>query len=119
MSNSVLKALVLSVVLTFTVRQPAEGLAGQVWQHNQQGAQQEVNCPLETIRAEITSQLPDPWWNTPQVGGKLVGVSIEVIGGKRALVCWYPAYGTRLPVMRRYPEGVHECKPAENHFVCQ
>lgn len=119
MSNSaVLKSMVLFGVLTFAAGQP-DGLAGQVWQPSQQqGAQREVNCPLETARTEVTTQLPDPWWTTPQVG-KLMGVSIEVIGGKKTLVCSYWAYGIRVGVMRLYPEGVQECKAAENHFVCR
>ena len=117
--SAVLKATLLLVVVTFSGRQPADGLAGQVWQQNpQQGASQEVNCPAPTVRTEITTKLPDPWWNTPQVG-KLEAVSVEVIGGKKTLMCLYWAYGVRVGVMRLYPEGVRECAVAGNHFVCQ
>src|SRR5262249_27856128 len=119
MFSSVLKAMVLFGVLTFAASQPGDGLAAHVWQQNPQHvAQQEVNCPVESVRTEITTKLPDPWWKTTQVG-KLEGVSFEVIGGKKTLVCRYWAYGVKVAVMRLYPEGVHECDVSGNHFVCQ
>src|SRR5690349_21116094 len=39
----------------------------QVEPQKKTGAQQ-IPCPLAQARTEITTPLPDPWWNTPQVG---------------------------------------------------
>lgn len=80
--------------------------------------QQEVRCPVAEARTEITTPLPKPWWNTPQVG-KLESVSVEVIGGQKTLVCHYWAYGTKVSVMRLFPAGAHECSASGDHFVCR
>jgi hypothetical protein len=81
------------------------------------GTGQFVQCPVEEVRTEITTPLPSPWWNTPQIG-KLEGTAVETIGGKQALVCKYWAYGRTVPVMRELPEGV-QCVPTTGGFNCR
>jgi hypothetical protein len=78
----------------------------------------DIACPVPEVRAEITTRLPKPWWNTPQEG-KLHSVEIQVIAGEKTLVCRYSAYGTQVNVMRKFPEGVRDCRAAGNKFECR
>jgi hypothetical protein len=96
------------------------GLATAVGQRNKapNAAQHEIACPVAQVRTEITTRLPKPWWNTPQEG-KLESVEIQVIGGEKTLVCRYWAYGTKVNVMRKFPEGVRDCRAAGNRFECR
>jgi hypothetical protein len=75
-----------------------------------------IRCPVEEVRTEITTPLPSPWWNTPQIGG-VEETAVETIGGKQTLVCKYRAYGRTVPVMREMPQGVI-CTPATGGFNC-
>jgi len=77
-----------------------------------------VSCPVEEVRTEVTTPLPKPWWNTPQVG-KLERVSIQAIGGNKTLVCEYWAYGRTVSIMRRFPESTTDCFPEGNGFRCR
>jgi hypothetical protein len=81
------------------------------------GSQQEISCPVPEVKTEITTNLPKPWWNTPQIG-KLQSVGIQVIAGEKTLVCHYSAYGTQVSVMRKFPEGARDCKTVGNRFEC-
>lgn len=78
---------------------------------------QGISCPVSSVRTEITTPLPKPWWRTPQEGN-LVGTTIETIGGKSTLVCLYSAYGIKVSVMRLPPAGM-SCKAADKGFYCQ
>jgi len=80
-------------------------------------AREFVACPLESATTTVTSPLPEPWWTTPQVG-KLQDVSIQTIGGKKTLMCGYWAYSTTVYVMREFPKGMTDCRPAKNGFLC-
>ncbi len=80
-------------------------------------AEQHVMC-LKQIRAEVTTQLPGGWWQTPQVGS-LVKKQIGNIGGKQTLMCGYAAYNTVLFIMHEFPAGVKECRPDSEGFVCR
>jgi hypothetical protein len=120
-NSAVLKLMLLFAVLTLAAVRPADGLAGQV--KHQQGPQSpdalgEIPCPVPEIRAEITTKLPKPWWNTPQIG-RFESAEVQVIGGKQTLVCQYHAYATRVSVMRLFPEGTHECRASGNRFTCR
>lgn len=81
-------------------------------------AREFVQCPLERANTTVTSPLPEPWWTTPQVG-TLQDVKIETIGNKRTLMCGYWAYGTTVYVMREFPKGTTDCRPAKNGFWCE
>jgi hypothetical protein len=81
-------------------------------------AQEKVLCPVAEVQTEITTRLPNPWWNTPQVG-KLESVSVQVIAGEKTLVCSYWAYGTKVGVMRKFPAGAHDCRAIDNRFECR
>ena len=76
-----------------------------------------IECPVQEVRTEITTPLPQPWWNTPQVG-KLQHVGIQTIADKRTLVCEYWAYGGTVGVMREFPEGATNCKAKGKGFSC-
>lgn len=87
--------------------------------HAQDGkAGQDIPCPVPEVRAEITTALPAPWWNTPQVGG-VMSVHVDQVGGKKVLMCEYQAYGRTIPVMREMPPGVADCSPKDKGFVCR
>jgi hypothetical protein len=76
-----------------------------------------IACPVKETRTEVTTQLPQPWWNTPQVGS-LERVSVQTIGGNRTLVCEYQAYGRTVSIMRRFPEGATDCTAEGDGFMC-
>jgi hypothetical protein len=82
------------------------------------GAYEEIRCPVGRIRAEITTPIPSPWWQTPQEGG-LVLTRVEMIAGKKTLVCLYRAYGTTVGVMREPPAGTTDCRATKGGFVCR
>lgn len=81
-------------------------------------AVQHIACPANEITAEIVTQLPSEWWQTPQQG-RVKNTSIENIGGKKTLVCHYQAYGRTVPVMREMPGNVRNCQAVRNGFKCQ
>ena len=76
-----------------------------------------IACPVKEMRTEVTTPLPQPWWNTPQVGA-LERVSVQTIGGNRTLICEYQAYGRTVSVMRGFPEGATDCTAEGNGFTC-
>lgn len=79
----------------------------------------DIFCPLETARTEMVSRLPEGWWQTPQIG-RLVSIGLLTVGGERTLACYYSAYGTRVAVMRNYPEGRTDCRmTGTNRFTCR
>jgi hypothetical protein len=79
----------------------------------------DIFCPLETARTEMVSRLPEGWWQTPQTG-RLVSLGILNVGGERTLACYYSAYGTRVSVMRRFPDGRSDCRvTGTNKFTCR
>ena len=80
-------------------------------------AREFVACPLESATTTVTNPLPEPWWTTPQEG-KLQDVKVETIGGKRTLMCGYWAYSTTAYVMREFPKGTTNCRPAKDGFWC-
>ena len=122
MKNSAVIGLL--VVLSAVIRIGGPSAGGSAERQASQASQQqmpmeqEVFCPVPDVRTEITTPLPKPWWNTPQVG-KLESVTTNVIGGQNTLVCHYRAYGTTVAVMRRFPEGAHSCTASGDHFVCR
>jgi hypothetical protein len=77
-----------------------------------------IACPVKEVRTEVTTPLPKPWWNTPQIG-KLERVSVQTIGGKRTLVCEYWAYGRTVSIMREVPKGATNCSAEGNGFLCR
>ena len=47
-----------------------------------------ILCPINEVTAGIMTQLPEDWWNTPQIG-RLSGVQIRQLGGEPLLTCLY------------------------------
>jgi hypothetical protein len=74
----------------------------------------DIDCPLSQVRREITTQLPDGWWNTPSVD-RLSGTEVQVIGGRRTLAC---KYGQSGQIMRLEPRG-RDCVARRTGFDCQ
>lgn len=76
-----------------------------------------IYCPVEKVRTEVTTTLPSPWWDTPQVGN-LQEVDISTIGGEETLICRYSAYGKTVSVMRKLPSGITNCEVKDRSFLC-
>lgn len=74
-------------------------------------------CPLKEARTDVVTPLPEPWFATPQVG-KLLGTRIDMIGGKKTLICDYWAYARSVATMREMPVGL-DCRPGDNGFYCR
>lgn len=74
----------------------------------------DIDCPLTQVRREITTQLPDGWWNTPSID-RLSGTEVQVIGGRRTLAC---KYGQSGQIMRLEPRG-RDCVARRTGFDCQ
>ena len=76
-----------------------------------------IPCPLDQVRTEVTTSLPQGWWSSPQVG-RVTDVRVQDIGGRPTLVCAYQAYGAAAAVMREFPSGAQGCRPQGPGFVC-
>lgn len=79
-----------------------------------EAAAQQIDCPHSQIRREVTTGLPDGWWNTPYVGS-LQGTRVVEIGGRKALQC---RYGPAGDIQRYAPDGA-TCTANARGFVCQ
>lgn len=75
-----------------------------------------IRCPVNKLRTEVVTELPSPWWQTPQIG-ELEDTHIQNIGGEKTLVCAYRGYGGAVSVMREPPRGT-DCSPRTDGFVC-
>ncbi|MBX7247968.1 MAG: hypothetical protein K1X35_02840 [Caulobacteraceae bacterium] len=74
----------------------------------------DIECPLTQVRREITTPLPEGWWNTPSVD-YLTGTEIQTIGGRRTLVC---KYGQSGQIMRLEPRR-RDCVARRGGFDCR
>ena len=101
-----------------TGRVSAPAVAAAVVESSQTSQGQFIACPLKETRTEVTTPLPEPWWNTPQIG-KLERVTVQTIGGNKTLVCEYWAYGRTVSIMRRFPEGATDCSAEDKGFRCR
>lgn len=77
----------------------------------------EVSCPVDQVRTEVTTPLPDGWWQTPQ-SGSLQNTRIGEVGGEPTLICEYWAYGDTVSVMRRVPGDHPNCTANDIGFTC-
>ena len=93
-------------------------LAAAVGEPSQTSKGSFIACPVKETRTEVTTPLPKPWWNTPQIG-KLERVSVQTIAGNQTLVCEYWAYGRSVSIMRAFPEGATDCAAEGNGFRCR
>jgi len=79
----------------------------------------EIQCPFEQVQTEITTPLPEGWWNTPQIGN-LVRTRVDTIGGDLTLMCGYEAYKCVVYIMMKSPAGTTACKvTGKGKFVCK
>jgi hypothetical protein len=74
---------------------------------------EQIECPLEEIRREVTTPLPSGWWHTPQVSS-LRETRVMTIGGRTALQCDYGLSGN---IQRYAPEGA-TCEALADGFDC-
>ena len=72
-----------------------------------------ISCPHDQIRREVTTNLPDGWWNTPIVNS-LQDTQVTEIGGKTALQCIYGSAGR---IQRNAPDGA-SCTATNTGFSC-
>jgi hypothetical protein len=72
-----------------------------------------IRCPLEQIRSEVTTRLPDGWWNTPQIYSLRDTRVVTFSDGRRALQCDYGPAGA---IQRYAPAG--ECRASAGGFEC-
>lgn len=80
----------------------------------ERGGRNDIDCPLTQVRREITTPLPEGWWNTPMVNS-LTGAEVQVIGGRRTLVC---KYGPAGQIMRLEPRR-RNCVANRRGFDCR
>lgn len=73
-----------------------------------------IDCPLAQIRREVTTPLPEGWWNTPYIG-PVQRTYIQNVGGAPTLMCDYGPAGI---IMHRAPPN-GTCRPAGNGFECR
>ncbi len=81
-------------------------------------AAREISCPHSQVRTEVITPIPDPWWQTPQMGS-LQNTRISEIGGETTLICEYRAYGTTVSVMRLPPDRFQNCTANADGFTCR
>jgi len=81
-------------------------------------AEQHVTCPMPQVQAQITSQLPAGWSQTPQTG-PLVKTQVGNIGGQKTLMCGYKVYNTTAFLMRPFPEAFKVCRSVKDGFMCK
>lgn len=72
-----------------------------------------ISCPLDKARRTITNELPRGWWTTP-IASSLSDTRIQVIGGKRTLICVYGSAGS---IQRHEPRG-ETCRTVPRGFRC-
>ncbi len=72
---------------------------------------------LNSKLAEVVSELPKGWWQTPYEG-PLAGTRVEVVGSDKLLICDYQAYTTQAPVMMKVPAST-DCVAVDGGFNCR
>ena len=75
-----------------------------------------IECPVESLTAEITTELPEGWSSsTSPVTARLEASEVEADGDALRLVCRYGAAGTIAMTM---PERFEDCAPVAGGFSC-
>lgn len=75
-----------------------------------------INCPVQQVKREVTTQLPNGWWSTPYVSN-LTGTEVVQIGGQTALQCKYGPNGAGGRIQRNAPAG-NVCTAVAGGFNC-
>ncbi|PWQ95745.1 hypothetical protein [Leucothrix arctica] len=75
-----------------------------------------INCPVTQARVQMTTGLLGGWWRTPYVNN-LQGTAVQMIGGKRTLVCKYGNHAA-FWTMRLEPT-TKICQPRSRDFLCK
>ncbi len=75
-----------------------------------------INCPVQQVKREVTTHLPNGWWSTPYVS-RLTGTEVVQIGGKTALQCKYGPNGAGGRIQRNAPVG-NVCTAVAGGFNC-
>ncbi|MBD3679843.1 MAG: hypothetical protein HUJ27_15765 [Rhodobacteraceae bacterium] len=72
-----------------------------------------IRCPVSQIQSEVTTNLPNGWWNTPIANSLTDTRIITFSGGRKALQCVYGPAGS---IQRYAPEG--DCRAVRGGFEC-
>lgn len=74
-----------------------------------------IRCPLDQIRREVTTPLPNGWWNTPMVFSLQETRIVTLNDGRKALQCDYGPSGS---IQRYAPDGA-DCRATSGGFECR
>lgn len=80
----------------------------------QSAAAETIRCPLDQIRREVTTALPEGWWNTPVVNNLTETRIITFSDGRDALQCVYGPAGS----IQRYAPESASCRAVRGGFDC-
>lgn len=67
-------------------------------------AAEEIKCPVDMLRAQVSTPLPEGWWYSPTEGG-VKSVRAQTIAGQPMLICIYQAFHGQVSVSRHAPKG--------------
>lgn len=95
-------------------RAPDESLFERQEREWERRGRTDIDCPLGQVRREITTPLPEGWWNTPIVDN-LSSTEVQTIGGRRTLVC---KYGPAGQIMMLEPRR-RDCVATRRGFDCR
>jgi len=90
-------------------------VAGGLYSSVASAAPTRINCPINSARVEMTTNLPAGWWRTPYVNN-LKSTAISKVAGKDTLICKYgnhAAFWTmhKVPARKR-------CRKNARGFIC-
>lgn len=75
-----------------------------------------ITCPTQQVRREVTTSLPNGWWNTPLVSN-LSDTRVIEIAGRKALQCLYGPNGAGGAIQRYAPDN-QACSATAGGFNC-
>ena len=91
-------------------------IAGSFYTHTASAAPMNINCPINSARVEMVSNLPSGWWRTPYVN-RLKSTAISNVGGKKTLICKYGDHAA-FWTMKLIPAG-RVCRTTSTGFSCK
>jgi hypothetical protein len=75
-----------------------------------------ISCPTQQVRREVTTNLPNGWWNTPLISN-LSDTRVIEIGGRKSLQCLYGPNGAGGAIQRYAPDN-QICTATPGGFNC-
>jgi hypothetical protein len=79
-----------------------------------------IRCPIQELKVEVKTQVPDPWWTSGFSAGRLKGTRVDRVGDP-VLVCSYGRFwnDSTVGVGRRFPDGYTNCRAIADGFECR